>query len=60
MEPEEQWLKQRLAERAQCAANHDISERIPHNGLGWIGTRCPKCGFMFFGEWEDWAKEISQ
>jgi hypothetical protein len=46
----------RLAERSQCEAAHPLSERIPHNGLGWTGTRCPKCGFMFFGEWEDWAK----
>lgn len=47
-------LRQRLNERAQCERDH-VNERVPHNGLGWTGTRCPKCGFMFFGEWEDWA-----
>lgn len=52
-------IQQRLAERAQCEATHPITERVPHNGFGWIGTRCQKCGFMFFGEWEDWV-EASQ
>jgi len=49
-------LKERLAERAVCEAEHR-DKRVPHNGFGWTGSRCPQCGFMFFGEWEDWAKQ---
>lgn len=49
---DDEQLRQSLAERAQCERDHPVSERVPHNGFGWIGTRCPKCGFMFFGEWE--------
>lgn len=49
--------KRRLAEREQCERDHPVSERVPHNGFGWTGTMCPKCGFMFFGEWEPWAKD---
>ncbi len=51
----EDELQKRLAERTVCEREH--TERVPHNGFGWIGTRCPKCGFMFFGEWEPWARE---
>jgi hypothetical protein len=47
----EQELAQRLEERRTCEAEHETL-RVPHNGFGWIGSRCPKCGFMFFGEWE--------
>lgn len=41
----------RLKERAVCEAQH-FDLRVPHNGFGWTGTRCSKCGFMFFGEFE--------
>jgi hypothetical protein len=44
-------IKQRLEERAICEAEH-ADLRVPHNGFGWIGTRCSQCGFMFFGAWE--------
>jgi hypothetical protein len=44
-------FKERLAERAVCEAEHQ-GLRVAHNGFGWTGSRCSKCGFMFFGEWE--------
>jgi len=47
----EEQLQERLAERRICEAEHGAL-RVPHNGFGWTGTRCSKCGFMFFGEWE--------
>lgn len=47
----EQELAERLAERDVCEAKHQ-NRMVPHNGFGWIGTRCQQCGFMFFGEWE--------
>jgi hypothetical protein len=47
-------LRERLRERAVCEKEH-VERRVPHNGFGWVGTCCPDCGFMFFGEWEDWA-----
>lgn len=29
------------------------------NGFGWIGWRCPKCGYSFFAEWEDDFKDLA-
>lgn len=54
----DEQLAERLAERRICEAEHDAL-RVPHNGFGWIGTRCSQCGFMFFGEWEPWAAAMS-
>lgn len=51
MTPEE--LKERDRQRVQCGLNHS-DLHIPTNGLGWTGTMCPRCGFSFFGDWEDW------
>lgn len=54
MTPEEE--RKRLGERMQCAENHaDI--HVPTHGLGWTGTRCPVCGFSFFGSWEEWTAD---
>lgn len=54
MTPEEE--RERLRERMQCGINHaDI--HVPTNGFGWTGTRCHRCGFSFFGVWEEWATE---
>lgn len=47
----ENELAQRLEERWSCEAAHQ-SKWVAHNGFGWIGWRCPECGFMFFGQWE--------
>ena len=47
----EQQLKERLEERAICQAEH-AHLRVPHNGFGWTGTRCSRCGFMFFGQFD--------
>lgn len=46
----DEQLAQRLAERQICEAQHQAF-RVPHTGFGWTGTRCPLCGFMFFGQW---------
>jgi hypothetical protein len=48
-------LAERLAKRADCEAQHRTA-RVPHNGFGWTGSRCPQCGFMFFGQWEPWVE----
>lgn len=50
----EDQIKERLAERAVCEAEHQ-SLRVPHNGFGWTGSRCSQCGFAFFEKWEPWA-----
>lgn len=47
----EELLERRLAERRLCEAKH-VDLRVPDNGLGWVGSRCPQCGFRFFGAWE--------
>lgn len=47
----EEQLAERLAERAVCETEH-VALRVPHNGFGWTGSRCSRCGFMFFGAWE--------
>ena len=47
----EEELAQRLAERRICEAQHG-SLMVPHNGFGWVGARCSRCGFMYFGEWQ--------
>jgi hypothetical protein len=47
----EEQLAARLAERRCCETEHNAL-RVPHNGFGWTGTRCSRCGFMFFGEWD--------
>jgi hypothetical protein len=46
----------RKMHRAFCKMFHR-HKREPVNGFGWTGTYCRKCGFSFFGEWEEWAKE---
>jgi hypothetical protein len=51
-------LVRQLIERAICGRDH--TERVPHNGFGWIGTRCSKCGFIFFGEWEGWVRPSNE
>jgi hypothetical protein len=38
--------------RAWCRLVH-WRYRLPHNGFGWTGHRCGKCGWMFFGEWDE-------
>lgn len=48
---DEQQLAERLSERAVCEAEH-ADLRLPHNGFMWTGTRCSRCGFAFFGEWD--------
>jgi hypothetical protein len=45
-------LKQRLEERRVCESEH-LELCVPHNGFGWTGWRCVRCGFMFFGRWEE-------
>src|SRR6185312_14127377 len=50
-------LAQRLAKRRICEAAHR-SLRVPHNGFGWTGFRCSKCGFAFFEKWEAWADPL--
>lgn len=49
----------RLAERAVCEAEH-MDLLVPDNGFGWTGTRCSKCGFMFFVKWEDWVFKMTK
>jgi hypothetical protein len=56
---DQQLVDERLKERAVCEAQH-LELRVPHNGFGWIGTRCPQCGFMFFGEWEPEFKDYER
>jgi hypothetical protein len=51
----DEQLQQRLDERRVCEAEHEAL-KVPHKGFGWIGSRCSQCGFMFFEEWEPWAK----
>lgn len=47
----EEQLAKRLAERRVCEAEHQVL-MVPHNGFGWTGSRCSRCGFMYFGKWE--------
>lgn len=37
--------------RTWCRLIH-WRHRVPHNGFGWTGFACGKCGWMFFGEWD--------
>jgi hypothetical protein len=38
--------------RAWCAAFH-WREQVRHNGFGWHGWRCRRCGWMFFADWDE-------
>lgn len=46
----DEMVAQRLAERRICEEQHQHL-RVRHTGFGWTGTRCSRCGFMFFGQW---------
>lgn len=40
--------------RAWCSIVHR-RRRVPTNGFMWTGTRCPTCGYIYFGQWDDGA-----
>lgn len=38
--------------RFWCSIVH-WRRRVPTNGFMWTGTRCPTCGYSYFGKWDE-------
>lgn len=39
--------------RGWCKLAHSWRLWVPTNGLGWTGSRCRRCGYSYFGKWDE-------